>query len=55
MKILPFEANFGGKFNTPLSVICTTPELSNLSYEKTINCYLDADTVTPEGVFSNDK
>ena len=36
-KISPFEAQFGRKSNTPLRVICTTPKLSNLSYENIIN------------------
>ena len=35
-KISPFEAHFG-KPNTPLSVISTTPKLSNLTYESIVN------------------
>ena len=43
----PFEANFGRKHNAPLSVICTTPKLSNFSYEK-IELFFDEDTVSPQ-------
>ena len=54
-KISPFEAHFGRKPNTPLNVITTKPKLSNLSYEKIVNHYLDEDTVTPEAILPNDK
>ena len=35
--ISPFEAPFGRKRNTPLSVISTTHKLSNLQYENIVN------------------
>ena len=38
-KISPFEAQFGKKPNTPLSVISTKPKLSNLTYENMVNHY----------------
>ena len=46
----PFEAHFGCKPNTPLSIICTKPKSSNLSYENIVNRYLDEDTVTLEAI-----
>ena len=46
-KISSFEAHFGRKPNTPLSVIATKPNLMNLSYKGTINHYLDEETVMP--------
>ena len=36
-KISPFEAHFGRKPNIPLSVISTTPKLSNFTYENIVN------------------
>ena len=39
-KVSPFEAHFGRKPNTPLSVISTTPKLYNLTYENIVNYYL---------------
>ena len=36
-KIALFEAQFGRKTNTPLSVTSTTPKLSNLTYENIVN------------------
>ena len=54
-KISPFEVNFGRKPNTPLSIISTKPKLSNLSYIKVVNRYLDEDTVTPEAILQVDK
>ena len=53
-KISPFEANFGRKPNTPLSVISTKPKLSNLTYESIVNHYLAEDTVTPENILPDD-
>ena len=44
-QIRPFEAHFGRPANTPLLNISTTPSSLNLTYEKIINHYLDADTV----------
>ena len=44
-KITPFEAHFGRPANTPLRNISTVPSSLNLTYEKIINHYLDADTV----------
>ena len=44
-KITPFEAHFGRPANTPLTNISTSPSSLNLTYEKIINHYLDADTV----------
>ena len=37
------EAQFGKKPNFSLNVVCTIPNLSNLSYEDTIKIYLDED------------
>ena len=47
-KITPFEAHFGRPANTPLKNISTVPSSLNLTYEKFINHYLDADTVPAE-------
>ena len=44
-KITPFDAHFGRPANTPLKIISTIPLNLNLTYEKIINHYLDADTV----------
>ena len=44
-KITPFEAHFGRPANTLLRNISTTPSSLNLTYEKIINHYLEADTV----------
>ena len=54
-KTSPFEAHFGRKPNTPLSVIATKPNLLNLSYKSIINHYLDEDTVMPEEILPDDK
>ena len=54
-KISPFEAHFGRKPNTPLSVIATKPNLMNLSYKGIINHYLDEETVMPEEILPDDK
>ena len=54
-KISLFEAHFERKPNTPLSVISTTPKLSNLTYEINVNYYLDDDTVMPEEILPDDK
>ena len=54
-KTSPFEAHFGRKPNTPLSVIATKPNLLNLSYKSIINHYLDEDTVIPEEILPDDK
>ena len=45
-KISPFEAHFGRKPTSPLSVISTKPKLSNLSYEKIVIHFLDEDSHT---------
>ena len=44
-QITPFEAHFGRLVNTPLRNISTCPSSLNLTYEKIIIHYLDADTV----------
>ena len=44
-KITPFEAHFGRPANTLSKNISTGPSSLNLTYEKIINHYLDADTV----------
>ena len=44
-KITPFEAHFGRPANSPLRNISTTPSSLNLTHEKIINHYLDANTV----------
>ena len=54
-KISPFEAHFGRKPITQLSVISTTPNLCNLTYERIVNYYLDEDTVMPEELLPDDK
>ena len=54
-KISPFEAHFGRKPNTPLSVIATKPNLMNLSYKGIINHYLDEEIVMPEEILPDDK
>ena len=53
-KISPFEAHFGRKPNTLLSVIATKPKLSNLTYENIVNHYLDEDTVMLEEILPDD-
>ena len=45
-KFSPFESYFGRKANTRLSNISTKSNSSDLSYEKTLNHYLDEETVT---------
>ena len=52
-KITPFEAPFGRPADTPLKNISTVPSGLNLTYEKIINHYLDADTV-PADDFLNE-
>ena len=52
-KITPFEAHFGRLANTRLKNISTVPSSLNLTYEKIINHYLDADTV-PADAFLDD-
>ena len=47
-QMTPFEAHFGRPANTPLRNISTTPSSLNLTYEKIINHYLDADTVSAD-------
>ena len=47
-QITPFEAHFGRPANAPLRNISTTPSSLNLTYEKIINHYLDADTVSAD-------
>ena len=54
-KASPFEAHFGGKPDSPLSVISATPKLSNLAYESIVNYYLDEATVMPEKLLPDDK
>ena len=54
-KISPFEAHFGRKPNTPLSVIATKPNLMNLSYKGIINHYLDEESAMPEEILPDDK
>ena len=54
-KTSPFEAPFGRKPNTPLSVIATKPNLLNQTYKNIINHYLDEDTVMPEKILPDDK
>ena len=44
-KITPFEAHFGRPANTALRNISTLPSSLNLTYEKIISHYLDAETV----------
>ena len=44
-KTTPFEAHFGRPANTPLRNISTASSSLDLTYEKNINHYLDADTV----------
>ena len=43
--VTPFQAHFGRKPNTPHNSINKIPKSKNLSYEKILNHYLDADTV----------
>ena len=47
-KIAQFEAHFGCPADTPLSNISTVPSSLNLTFEKIINYYFDADTVPAE-------
>ena len=54
-KISLFEACYGRKLNTPMSVISTLRKLSNLSYENTIHYHLDEDTVIHESIPPDDK
>ena len=58
-KITPFEAHYGRKPNTPLSNICTTPKISNLSWENTNFLCLDEKiltkpALTPEAIWNRD-
>ena len=45
-KITPFEAYYGCKPNIPLNNICTTPKMSNLSWENTKLSCLDEKILT---------
>ena len=47
-KITPFEAHFGRPANTPLRNNSTLPSSLILTYEKILNHYLDAETVSAE-------
>ena len=51
-KITPFEAHFGRPANTLLRNIGTTPSSLNLTIDKIINHYLDADTVPADDFFA---
>ena len=51
--VTPFQAHFDRKPNTPLNIIDTIPQSSNLSYENILNHYLDAGTVPVEDFLSN--
>ena len=58
-KITPFEAHYGRKPNTPLSNICTTPKISNLSWENTkLSCLdekmLTKSALTPEAIWNRE-
>ena len=58
-KITPFEAHYGRKPNTPLSIIGTTPKISNLSWENTKLSCLDEKkltkfALTPEAIWNRD-
>ena len=58
-KITPFEAHYGRKPNTPLTNICTTPKISNLSWENTkLSCLdekmLTKSALTPEAIWNRD-
>ena len=58
-KITPFEAHYGRKPNTLLSNICTTPKISNLSWENTkLSCLdekiLTKPALTPEAMWNRD-
>ena len=46
--VIPFQAHFVRKPNTPLSSISTTPKSSNLPNEKILNHYLDAEAILVE-------
>ena len=52
-KITPFEAHFGRPAYTPLKNISTVPLSLNLTYEKIIDHYLDADTVPADDFLDN--
>ena len=54
-KFSSFEAIFGRKPNTPLSITSVKHKLCNLSYENIVNHYLDEDTVTPDNILPDDK
>ena len=58
-KITPFEAHYGRKPNTPLTIICTTPKISNLSWENTkLSCLdekmLTKSALTPEAIWNRE-
>ena len=58
-KITPFEAHYGRKPNTPLTNICTTPKISNLSWENTkLSCLdekmLTKPALTPEAIWNRE-
>ena len=58
-KITPFEAHYGRKPNTPLTSICTTPKISNLSWENTkLSCLdekiLTKSALTPEAIWNRE-
>ena len=53
-KLSPFESHFERKANTPLSNISTQPRHSDLSYDKTLNHYIDEETVTPNELLTEE-
>ena len=54
INISPFEAHFGRKANTPLSIVRTKPDPKSLTYKKISNKYLDLETVRWEELISDD-
>ena len=52
-KVFPFEAHFGRSAKTLLKKISTAPSSLNLTYEKFINFYIDADTVPAEDLLDD--
>ena len=54
INVSPFEADFGRKADTPLSIISTKPDPTCLTYKNILNKYLDLETVRWEELITEE-
>ena len=54
INLSPFEAHFGRKANTPLSIISTESDPNRLTFKRILNKYLDLETVRWEELISEE-